>query len=141
MPFQKSAGAVIFREEGNERYYLLLHYQLGHWDFPKGHIEKGENVGQSALREIEEETGIKEIKFIDGFKEWIKYFFRQEGKNIFKVVHYLLAQTIQKEVKISFEHIGFKWLPYREALGLLTFQNAKEILTKANDFLLRQQID
>jgi hypothetical protein len=37
---ERSAGAIIFREEGEERYYLLLYHPVGHWDFPKGHIEK-----------------------------------------------------------------------------------------------------
>jgi len=38
-------------------------------------------------------------------------------------------------VKVSFEHIGFKWLPYEEAIEKLTFKNAKDILKKANDYL------
>ena len=135
MPVEKSAGAVIFRKEGGKIYYLLLHYQAGHWDFPKGIIEKGEKIEETAKREIKEETGIKDIKFIEGFKEWIKYFFKLRGENIFKIVTFLLAETRATEVKISWEHIGFKWLPYKEALDQLTFKNAKEILEKANDFL------
>ncbi len=134
MPVEKSAGAVIFRKEDGKIYYLLLHYTPGHWDFPKGHIEKGENIIQTVRRETEEETGIKDIKIISGFKEWIKYFFRAEGKNIFKIVTFFLAETKTKEVKISFEHTDFKWLPYKEALEQLNFKNAKEILKKANDF-------
>ena len=140
MPFEKSAGAVIFRKEDSQIYYLLLHYTPGHWDFPKGHIEKGENLIQTVRREVEEETGIKDIKIASGFKEWIKYFFRVEGKNIFKIVTFFLAETQTKEVKISFEHKGFKWLPYEEALEQLNFKNAKEILKKANGFLSGKNI-
>jgi len=135
MPIEKSAGAVIFRKEEGKIYYLLLRYQAGHWDFPKGIIEKGEKIEETARREIKEETGIKALKFIEGFKEWIKYFFKLKEKNIFKIVTFLLAETKQKNVKISWEHIGYKWLPYKEALEQLTFKNAKEILKKANDFL------
>ena len=135
MPIEKSAGAVIFRRQGNKIYYLLLHYEAGHWDFPKGHIEKGETIEETAQREVEEETGIKNIKFVKGFKEWIKYFYKSKNGNVMKIVTYLLAETKKREVKISWEHIGFKWLPYKEALEQLTFQNSKEILKKAQQYL------
>lgn len=153
MPIEKSAGAVIFRkprsrtsgslrgEEGNKIYYLLLHYPCGartkkdYWDLPKGHIEKGEKLEETVKREVEEETGLKDIKFVEGFKETIKYFFKWDGKNVMKFVTFYLAETREKEVKISDEHIGFKWLRYEEAMGQLTFNNAKEVLKKANDYL------
>jgi len=141
MPIEKSAGAVVFRREGNKICYLLLHYPStskaprDYWDFPKGHIEKGEKIEDTVKREVEEETGLKDIKFVEGFKEWIKYFFRFKGKNIFKIVTFLLAETKTKKVKISPEHIGYKWLPFEEALSQLSFKNAREILKKANDYL------
>jgi 8-oxo-dGTP pyrophosphatase MutT (NUDIX family) len=140
MPIEKSAGAVMFRKENGKIYYLLLHYEAGHWGFPKGHIEKGETIEETARREIEEETGIREINFITGFREWIKYFYKSKKGNVMKIVTYLLAETKQKEVKISWEHIGFKWLkwlPYEEALKQLTFKNSKEILKKAHYFLTK----
>ena len=141
MPVERSAGAVIFRRENNKIYYLLLHYPSNakapkeYWDLPKGHIEKGEKIEDTVRREVKEETGIEDIKFIEGFKEWIKYFFKFKGKNIFKIVTFFLAETKTKTVKVSFEHIGFKWLPYEEAIEKLTFKNAKDILKKANDYL------
>jgi len=142
MPIEKSAGAVIFRRENNKIYYLLLHYPSSakapkeYWDLPKGHIEKGEKEIETVKREVEEETGLKDIEFVEGFKEWIKYFFKFQEKNIFKIVTFLLAETKTKEVKVSFEHVGYEWLSYKEAFEKLTFKNAKEILKKANDYLL-----
>jgi len=134
MPLEISAGAIIFRKEDTLE-YLLLHYQSGHWDFPKGNIEKGEKLEETVRREMKEETGIEDIEFLPDFKESIKYFYKLEGKNIFKIVTFFLAETKTKEVKISWEHIGFQWLPYQEAIEQLTFKNAKEILKKANNFL------
>lgn len=140
---EKSAGGVIFRREKNKIYYLLLHYPSKYWDFAKGHIEKGENEKEAAKREIEEETGIKDIKFIPGFREKISYFFLKNYENIknppliFKEVVFYLAETNKKEVKISSEHIGYKWLPYEKAIKKVTFKNAKEILKKANTFLTK----
>jgi len=141
MPIEKSAGAVIFRKKRDSIYYLLLHYPSSakaardYWDFPKGHVEKGEDEIETVKREVEEETGLKDIEFIKGFKEWIKYFFKFGGKNILKFVTFYLVETKTKEIKISFEHLGFEWLPFEEALEQLTFKNAKEILKKANNFL------
>lgn len=131
MPVEKSAGAVIF----NNIYYLVLHYQAGHWDFVKGNIEKGEETKQTITRETEEEIGIKNLEFIKGFKETIEYFYKLKGRTIFKTVVFFLAETKIKEIKLSQEHIGFAWLTYKDALERLTFENAKEVLKKANDFL------
>ena len=147
MPVEKSAGAITFRKDFNpptalppkrapgKIFYLLLHYQAGHWDFLKGNIEKGEKLEDTVKREVKEETGIENIKFVPKFEEVIKYFYKLKGKNIFKIVTFFLAETEAKKVKISWEHIGYKWLPYQEALEQLTFKNAKGILKKANDFL------
>jgi len=135
MPFEKSAGAVVFRKEKNKIYYLLLHYEMGHLGFPKGHIEKGETQHQTALREIREETGLTDIKFIDGFEKWYKYFFKLKGKNIVKIATFFLGQTKTKKVTLSFEHIGYKWLTFKQALEQLTFDNDKKILSEANQYL------
>jgi 8-oxo-dGTP pyrophosphatase MutT (NUDIX family) len=138
MPIEISAGAVVYRMEDNNPEYLLLHYESGHWDFPKGNIERGEGVEETVAREVKEETGIVDIKFIENFKEEIKYFYRRQGRTIFKKVIFLLAKTQSREVKLSYEHVGYDWLPYEDALARLTFDNAKEILRKANGFLSRQ---
>lgn len=131
MPVEKSAGAVIF----NNTYYLILHYQAGHWDFVKGNIEKGEEIKQTITREAVEEAGIKDLKFLQGFKETIEYFYKLKGRTIFKTVVFFLAETKIKEIRLSQEHIGFAWLTYEDALERLTFENAKEVLKKANEFL------
>lgn len=142
MPTEKSAGAVIFRKENNELKYLLLHYpssfksKRNYWDFPKGHIEAGENEIETVKREVEEETSLKDIEIVAGFKEVIKYFFRAQGKTVFKTVVFYLAATKTDKVKISGEHTGYQWLSYEKALNQLTFKNAKNIITKANDYLI-----
>jgi len=142
MPVEKSAGAVVFRREDNKIYYLLLHYpsttrgaERNYWDLPKGHVEKGEKEIETVKREVEEETGLEDIEFIEGFKTWIKYFFRYKGKTVFKIVTFYLIETKEKNVKISFEHLGYDWLSFKKAMAKLTFDNAKGILKKADKFL------
>src|SRR3989338_10070131 len=111
MPDETSAGAVVFRKD-KEIKYLLLHYGAGHWDFPKGNIEKGEQEKETVKREIQEETGIAEISFAEGFKERIKYFYRREGRLISKEVVFYLCETKEENVSISHEHIGYEWLNF-----------------------------
>ncbi len=158
MPREKSAGAIIFRMEDNVPQYLLLRYERGHWEFPKGHVEAGESEEQTVAREVFEETGIKEIKIIPGFKQYIKYFFRQyprpeeklgnklnqkslpagrQGKTpwVFKLVVFFVAETQQKDIKLSHEHTEFIWLPFKEAHKKTTFKNSKILLRKANGFI------
>jgi len=131
MPTEKSAGAIVYLAEGRKRLYLILHYEEGHWDFPKGKMEKGESEEETIRREVREETGITDIDFKD-FREGINYSFRRDGETVYKEVIFRLARTKEKEVKLSFEHTAYKWLPYKDALRQLTYDNAKELLKKAH---------
>ena len=77
---EKSCGIVVFRHtsETNEDLFLLLQYPGGHYDFAKGHIEKGDREEkQTALRELLEETGISDLEFVEGFREEISYKYRR----------------------------------------------------------------
>lgn len=139
---EKSAGAIIFRKEKDKTYYLLLSYsamskiEKTYWGLPKGRIEKGEKIIEAAKREVKEETGLEDIQLIKGFKETEKYFFKFQGKSVLKSIIFYLAETKTQKIKLSFEHIEYKWLIYEEAIKQLTFKETKEILKKANNFLL-----
>jgi len=132
---QKSTGIVLFRNASNKNEFLLLNYPQGHWDFVKGKIEQDETPHETALRETKEETGISDIEFIDGFEESVEYDFRFKKENIHKKVIFFLAKTNEKKIKLSHEHNDYLWLEYNDALKKTTFENAKNVLTKANEFL------
>lgn len=132
---EKSCGIVVFREHEGKRKFLVLHYPSGHWDFAKGHVEEGESEKETATRELLEETGIADIIFIDGFREQISYEFKVRGNLISKEVIFFLAKTDLKDIHLSHEHKGSMWLPYEEAFNRATFDNAKNLLKKANEFL------
>lgn len=131
---EKSAGAVVLREAGDGRLYLLLQ-NAGRWDFPKGGVEKGESELQTVMREVEEETGLKDLKLVPGFRKVVEYFYRRDGKNIHKQVVYLLAISKEDKVRISFEHQGFGWFPYREAVDRASYDNSKMTLADAEKFI------
>ena len=132
MPKEKSAGVLVFRKSNDRLEYLILHYPHGHWSFPKGHVEGKETEKEAAKREVSEETGIKNLDFLD-FKEKISYFFKKNDKTVYKEVVYFLAYTKERKVKISHEHQGYDWLEFKEALERLTFDNAKQVLKKSQE--------
>jgi len=132
---QKSTGIVLFRNDSDKNEFLLLNYPQGHWDFVKGKIEQNETSYETALRETKEETGITNIEFVDGFEESVEYDFRFKKEDIHKKVIFFLAKTNEKNIKLSHEHNDYLWLEYNDALKKTTFENAKNVLTKANEFL------
>ena len=135
MGTEKSAGIVLFRNDSNKNEFLLLNYPQGHWDFIKGKVEENETTHETAIRETKEETGISNIEFIDGFEEWVEYDFKFKKEDIHKKVIFFLAKTDEKNIKISHEHNDYLWLEYDDALKKTTFENAKGVLSKANEFL------
>ena len=132
---QKSAGIVLFRNDSDKNEFLLLNYPQGHWDFIKGKVEEGETSHETASRETKEETGITNIEFVDGFEESVEYDFRFKKEDIHKKVIFFLAKTNEKNIKLSHEHNDYLWLEYNDALKKTTFENAKNVLTEANEFL------
>lgn len=149
MPIEKSAGAVIFYRNPDKKIeYLLLEHTAGHWGFPKGLIEQEERLKEAALRECREETGLKGLELIPGFKKTVRYFFKVKynyqikergfkmGESVLKFVTYFLAESKTKDVKISFEHQNYEWLNFEGAMERLKkYKSSQRILKKANDYI------
>ena len=100
MEREKCFGMVIVRREGKGLRYLLLHKGGGYWGFPKGRPQPGEDQLTTAKRELAEETGITDVKMIDGFCHGYNYDFDTviEGgikKTIYK---YLRPATQNTEI-------------------------------------------
>lgn len=147
MPVERSAGAVVYCETTKRREYLLLHHAKsmrsarplseGHWSFPKGHVEKGETTEETVRREVREETGITTLEFLSGFKHTIRYFIKIGEEKRMKFVAFFLCRTMQKKITISFEHQGFAWLSYEDAIKQVTYPSDKQVLKAAEEFLAR----
>lgn len=56
--FIQAAGGLVFNDEG----HVLVIFRHGHWDLPKGKVDPGETLEEAAVREVEEETGIGNLK-------------------------------------------------------------------------------
>ena len=131
---ERSAGVILFNKtEGIQ--FLILKYPSGHWDFVKGNIEEGEKEKETVRRELFEETGINSLQIHRGFNEKVEYNYYKKNRKVHKIVSYYLAETDQKEVKLSFEHLDSKWLDYEDLMKLITFENSREILKKGNELI------
>jgi bis(5'-nucleosidyl)-tetraphosphatase len=141
MLLERSAGAVVYsiRSPGNVL-FLLLRYGAGHWDFPKGNIEDGEDEIQAACREIREETGIENVMFLEGFNKKVEYNYKRHRNVVHKEVIFFLAKTDSQKVILSNEHIAYSWTDFDRALAKLTYMTAKNILVKAQDYLKSKYI-
>jgi dATP pyrophosphohydrolase len=91
---------------------------------------------EAAKREVWEETGIRDVRFIKNFIEKIDYFYRRNGELINKEVTFFLAECLNQHVNISDEHLEYKWVRYDEARKMLR-DKLKEILDKANSAIKR----
>jgi len=135
MKNQKSAGAVVFYEENGKREYLLVCGGKNfYWGFPKGWIEDNEDPKDTAIREIKEEVGL-DVELIPNFEEKIDFFFKDNNELVHKEVIFYLAKSHSKDVVLGYELKDFEWLNFEEAFEKLSYNNLKEILKKAEDFL------
>jgi 8-oxo-dGTP pyrophosphatase MutT (NUDIX family) len=135
MQKEVSAGIVLYNDDNDEVQFLVLKYPGGHWDFVKGKMENSEEPKQTAIRETKEETGIIDVEFIDGFNEEISYTFYVKNEEIDKKVIFYLGKTKSTEIVLSHEHLDFAWLNLKDAMDRITYENAKIVLTKANNLL------
>jgi len=136
---QVSAGIVLYHKADHEIQYLILQYIAGHWDFPKGKLEPGETKIQAAIRELAEETNLRQVHIKEGFEDSLIYNFKDfKGNMIEKTVYFFVGEiVVMNRVILSREHRDYMWLPFEQAVQKLTYQNAKDILMHANNFLMR----
>jgi ADP-ribose pyrophosphatase YjhB (NUDIX family) len=128
-----AAGGLVF----NPADQLLLIFRHGKWDLPKGHFEKGETLEACAIREVMEETGLKEVKITSfiGITEHI-YFDNKLNSDAIKEVHWFAMQTTQHEGLFPQLQEGIEWLRWVSRGELSNFlknsyDNIREIAGKA----------
>ena len=83
IPVQKAGGGLVYNKNGE----VLFIFRNGKWDLPKGGIEKGEEIEYTALREVEEETGVSKL-LISNKLQKTYHVFRRNGKYKLKITHW-----------------------------------------------------
>lgn len=130
--------------------FLLIQHQAGHWAFPKGHADPGESALETAKRELEEETGIRDYEVLEepSFVEHYSfvqqsvpssvkhYAFAKEGELIEKTVTYFVAFVNSREVVLQAEEVqNYAWSSFDEAINLITFDGNRGILREVKVYL------
>jgi len=129
---EQAAGLVLFRVGGEGREYLVLrHRHGGHWAFPKGRIEEAECPFDAAVREVEEETGLSEIRPLPEVLATSVYRFERGGRSIEKTVTYYLAEVQAGSVVLSSEHTDARWLDGDAAKDTVTYEDGRRVLEAA----------
>ena len=132
--YERSCGAVVYRNIGGTiRYLLIKNRRSSNWSFPKGHVEDGETLEETAIREVYEEAGIR-IKIFPGFLSKSQYTIQNR---IQKTVQIFAATTDDEQTRIQPEEIeDYIWLPFESAYNCLKFENDKTILKDTHEFLI-----
>lgn len=137
LPIEQCYGIIIVFKE-NENMFLLLERKETNndWTFAKGHMKEGEVPKETAMRETEEETGIKEIEILDAPLIHEEYEINYIGEKRLKINDYFMGFVKDKEVKIQEDEIqSYKWVTYEEALNSFKYDRRKEVLKTAQKYL------
>lgn len=140
---ETSAGAVVFRtnKATRMREFLLIQSLGGYWGLPKGKLEEGETPRQAALREIHEETGLS-VELFPDFEQATSYLFKNRaGQLVSKKVTYYIAEVMDAAVKIDHEHVAWEWVPFAEAERRFSFENMRQILQVAEQYIGTHKIE
>ncbi|MGE3961392.1 MAG: NUDIX hydrolase [Dehalococcoidia bacterium] len=133
-----AAGGVVFREgaEGVE-VILVSRRATGLFALPKGKVDPGEAIEQTALREVREETGLQ-AEILERLGE-VRYWFTDEtGDRVDKVVHFFLMRPVGGSLQDhdhEFDDVG--WYHLVEAERLLTHKNQLHILSRAAELIAK----
>ena len=127
----------MFRIEGGQPKVLLIRDSYKNWGFPKGHLEDGERPEAAAVREVQEETGLKDLR-IRGPADTIEWHFRFRGDPIHKVCHFFLMESPRSRTSPQRAEgiTACRWTSFDEAERLLSYRNAREALRRAHGIIL-----
>lgn len=138
MRFEFSAGGVVLRNDNNKILILVAQHSHHHgWVFPKGLIGdqiKNEKKEDTALREVEEETGVrgKIIKELTPVEYWYQF----EGERIKKKVYYFLMKYVSGDIKNhDHEMENVEWLGIDEVAKRLTYKSDKQVWSEAKQLI------
>ena len=129
----EAAGGVVKNQKGE----ILFIRRLGKWDLAKGKIEEGESVEQAALREIEEETGLKELILEEFLNTTFHIYTERNGEKILKTTYWFKVNYIGNSTPIPQVEEGISEVSWKNEKQIITevwpmtFENIKLIL---NDF-------
>ena len=138
--FHVSAGGVVYRRDDEGRIWIAVIRVRDRLALPKGLVERGEKTLETAVREVQEETGLKVAPraFLDKIDYW--YYWRENGEKVrhHKVVYFYLMEYKGGDPSQHDEEVDeVLWLPIDEALEKLSYKSERQVVQKAREWLLR----
>jgi 8-oxo-dGTP pyrophosphatase MutT (NUDIX family) len=129
---ERSSGGVVLRRVDGKIHALLIKDPYGNWGLPKGHLEAGEQTHEAGLREVSEETGLVDLELGPRLRT-IDWYFRIKGRLIHKYcTFFLMVSRAGEAVPQEAEGITeCRWLPLLEAIEVVDYQNAREVVRDA----------
>ncbi len=134
MAEESSYGIIAFRKQESQWQVLLVLHNQGHWSFPKGRIEAGEDPKQCAIREFREETGLKISRFLSDLSFVEHYELYRDSVLTHKTVTYFVAAASGIPQPQEEEVSECRWVFVGAAEQLITHQAARQVF---NDVLAR----
>ena len=136
-----SAGGVVYREDSGTLLIALCgRIRTATWNLPKGTPNDGETLEQTALREVQEETGLEvEIETELGH---IEYWFTRESQHFHKKVYFFLME--QRGGNFDLHDPEFdvvEWFTARQAAKALTFKTESDVVRRAIKMLSPKSMD
>lgn len=127
-----SIGGMIYRQEDDGYYFALIKDAYGKWTFPKGGADEGETEEEAALRELSEETGLKNLESKGYLGETEVKVHKPNQKPYRKLIKYYLVETSDTKLVVPdvSELQDVKWFAKQEAIDAIDYENAKDIFNK-----------
>jgi uncharacterized protein involved in tolerance to divalent cations/ADP-ribose pyrophosphatase YjhB (NUDIX family) len=129
-----SAGGVMYRKNSDQIQIALIHVR-NRWGLPKGHVEEGERIEETALREVREETGL-EGRVVKKLGD-IRYAYRDTTKEgepirIYKRVHFYLLRYLKGDVRDHDHEVDeARWFPMDQVIKNLKFATERKMVHRA----------
>lgn len=129
-------GVVLISYKDSIPFFLVVKHAEGHWGFPKGHKNTGESDSETALRELQEETGLVDVELLNIPPIVDEYSFEKDGETITKQVSFFVGVTDSPDLKPDMhEVLETKWLCYDDAYKILTFGTSKRVLASVSELI------
>lgn len=131
---ETTAGGIVFRRsDKGEVEVLLTQDAKDRWTIAKGHIEPGETPRQTAEREIQEETGLKQMKVLNHLGK-TQFRYRRQNSLILMTMHIFLVKALGDTDKLTKEEWmnGIGWFPFNKALDMIEYEGIEKLMLLAS---------